>query len=43
MAGSLAAVGREIRKYKLDLAGIQKVRWNRDTQLAVSYRNGNEN
>jgi hypothetical protein len=43
MAGSLVAVAREIRKYKLDLVAIQEVRWNSDTQLVISYRNGNKN
>jgi hypothetical protein len=26
-AGSLTTVSRELSKYKLDLAGVQKVRW----------------
>jgi hypothetical protein len=28
-AGSLRAVGKEISKYKLDLVGVQEVRWDR--------------
>jgi hypothetical protein len=27
-AGSLRAVGEEIAKYKLDIVGIQEVRWD---------------
>jgi hypothetical protein len=27
-AGSLRVVGEEISKYKLDLAGVQEVRWD---------------
>jgi hypothetical protein len=27
-AGSLRAVGEEISKYKLDLVGVQEVRWD---------------
>jgi exonuclease III len=27
-AGLLRAVGEEISKYKLDLVGVQEVRWN---------------
>jgi exonuclease III len=26
-AGSLKTIARELRKYKLDLAGVQEVRW----------------
>jgi hypothetical protein len=37
-AGSLRAVAEEISKYKLDLMGIQKVRWNRGgTEQAGEY------
>jgi hypothetical protein len=28
-AGSLSTVSKEISKYKLDLMGVQKVRWDR--------------
>jgi hypothetical protein len=28
VAGSLRAVGEEISKYKLDLVGVQEVRWD---------------
>jgi hypothetical protein len=27
-AGSLRAVGEEVSKYKLDLVGVQEVRWD---------------
>jgi hypothetical protein len=49
-AGSLRAVGGEISKYKLDLVGIQEVRWDGgDTERAGEYTGtsfcgkGNEN
>jgi hypothetical protein len=29
MAGSLKTVAEEISKYKLDLVGVQEVRWDR--------------
>ena len=28
MVGSLTAVGRELTRYKLDLVGVQEVRWD---------------
>jgi hypothetical protein len=46
-AGSLRAVGEEISEYKLDLVGVQKVRWDKGgTQPSGEYTfflNGNEN
>jgi exonuclease III len=34
-AGSLRAVGEEISKYKLDLVGVQEVRWDRGHLVGV--------
>jgi exonuclease III len=47
-AGSLRAVAEEISKYKLDLVGVQEVRWDGGgTEPAVEYTfiygKGNEN
>jgi hypothetical protein len=47
-AGSLTAVAEEISKYKLDLVGVQEVRWDRGGtepagECTFSYRKGNEN
>jgi exonuclease III len=47
-AGSLMIVAKEISKYKLDLVGVQEVRWDRDdTETAGKYTffygKGNEN
>jgi exonuclease III len=47
-AGSLTAAERELAKYKLDVVGVQEVRWDRGgTVRAVGYdflcRKGNEN
>jgi hypothetical protein len=37
-AGSLMTVAREMPKYKLDLVGVQEVRWDRgDTEPAGEY------
>jgi hypothetical protein len=37
-AGVLTVVGEEILKYKLDLVGVQEVRWDRGgTELAGQY------
>jgi exonuclease III len=37
-SGSLKTVSRELAKYKLDLVGIQEVRWDdSNTELAGSY------
>jgi hypothetical protein len=46
--GSLMTVSRELSKYKLDLIGVQEVRWEGGgTELATEYSffygNGNEN
>jgi hypothetical protein len=48
MAGSLMTVVKDISKYKLDLVGVQEVRWERGgTKLAgeypFAYGKGNEN
>jgi copper oxidase (laccase) domain-containing protein len=47
-AGSLAAAARELARYKLNLVGVQEVRW--DTRCTVKqeiiiffYEKGNEN
>jgi hypothetical protein len=47
-AGSLMTVAKELSKYKLDLEGVQEVRWDRDfTESAGEYTfvygKGNEN
>ena len=47
-AGSLTAVTRELARYKLDLVGMQEVRWDKgDTVRAGDYNyfygKGNEN
>jgi hypothetical protein len=47
-AGSLRAVGEEISEYKLDLVGVQEVRWDvggteRAGEYTFFYRKGNEN
>jgi hypothetical protein len=47
-AGSLRAVAEEISKYKLDLVGVQEVRWDRDgaesaCEYTFLYGKGNEN
>jgi exonuclease III len=37
-AGSLKTVARELRKYKLDLVGVQEVRWEKEgTERAEDY------
>jgi exonuclease III len=37
-AGSLRTVGEEISKYKLDLVGVQEVRWDKGgTERAGEY------
>jgi hypothetical protein len=39
LAGSLMTVSRELSKYKLDLVGIQEVRWDRGgTEPASEYK-----
>ena len=47
-AGSLAAVTRELARYKLDLVGVQEVRWDREGTVRAGdynffYGKGNEN
>jgi hypothetical protein len=47
-AASVRAVGDEISKYKLDLVGVQKVRWDgsgteRVGEYTFFYGKGNEN
>jgi hypothetical protein len=46
-AGSLRAVAKEISKYKLDLVGVQEVRWDgggNETagEYTFFYRKGNK-
>jgi exonuclease III len=48
IAGWLRAVAEEISKYKLDLVGVQEVRWNRGGneqagEYTFFYGKGNEN
>jgi exonuclease III len=47
-AGSLMTVSRELPKYKLDLVGVQEVRWEGDStepagEYTFFYGKGNEN
>ena len=47
-ADSLKAAARELARYKLDVVGVQEVRWDKDgTERAGDYnffyRRGNEN
>ena len=43
-AGSLTAAARELAKYKLDLVGVQEVRWDGKSRVYnFSYGKGNEN
>jgi hypothetical protein len=47
-AGSLRTVAEEVSKYKLDLVGVQKVRWDGSAteptgQCTFFYGKGNEN
>ena len=47
-AGSLMAVAKELAKYKLDLVGVQEVRWDkqgivRAGEYKFFYGKGNEN
>jgi len=47
-AGSFTAAVRELARYKLDLVGVQKVRWNREGTVGAGdcnffYGKGNEN
>jgi exonuclease III len=42
-SGSLKTVARELRKHKLDVMGVQEVRWDKGgTEWAEDYT-GNEN
>jgi hypothetical protein len=47
-AGSLTTVAKEISKYKLDLVGVQEVKWDRGGtkpagEYTFFYRKGSEN
>jgi exonuclease III len=47
-AGSLVTVSKELSKYKLDLVGVQEVRWEGSGtepagEESFPYRKGNEN
>jgi exonuclease III len=47
-AGSLMAAARELARYKLDLVGVQEVRWDKEGTVQVGdysffYGKGNEN
>jgi len=47
-AGSLMAVARELARYKLDLVGVQEVRWDKEGTVKAGdysffYGKGNEN
>jgi hypothetical protein len=47
-AGSLAAAAREIARYKLDLVGVQEVRWDKEGTVKAGdysffYGKGKEN
>ena len=47
-AGSLIAVAKELARYKLDLVGVQEVRWDiegtvRAGEYKFFYGKGNEN
>jgi hypothetical protein len=47
-AGSLMAAARELGRYKLDLVGMQEVRWDKEGTVKVGdnsffYGKGNEN
>jgi hypothetical protein len=46
-AGTLKTVARELQKYKLDLVGVQEVRWEKEgteraEDYAFFYEKGNE-
>ena len=48
MAGSFMAVTRELARYKLDLVGVQEVRWDKGGTVRAGdynffYGKGNEN
>ena len=47
-AGSLKAAARELARYKLDVVGVQEVRWDKEGTLRAGgynffYGKGNEN
>ena len=47
-AGSLKAAARQLARYKLDLVGVQEVRWDNGGTVRAGdynffYRKGNEN
>ena len=47
-AGSLKAVARELARYKLDIVGVQEVRWDKEGTVRSGdynffYGKGNEN
>jgi exonuclease III len=47
-SGSLATVARELAKYKLDLVGVQEVRWDKEGTVRAGeyiffYGKGQEN
>ena len=47
-AGSLMAVAKELARYKLDLVGVQEVRWDKEGTIRAGeykffYGKGNEN
>ena len=48
MAGSLTVAARELARYKLDVAGVQEVRWDKGGTVRAGdynffYGKGNEN
>jgi len=36
-AGSLKAAERELARYKLDVAGVQEVRWDKGGTVSAAY------
>ena len=47
-AGSPTAAARELARYKLDLVGVQEVRWDKEGTVSAEdcnffYQKGNEN
>jgi len=47
-AGSLKAAARELARYKLDIVGVQEVRWDKGETVRAGdynffYEKGNEN
>ena len=37
MSGSLTAASRELARYKLDLVGVQEVRWEKEGALRAGH------